>query len=223
MEVFNPGETMSTSKEAHESSDPEVENSTQGADTVYASIFADNQLPKDMGFLSVICLGWNICNSWLAVAVTMAIGLPQGGCAILYGVLVVFVAYTCCVGTLAELASVYPTSGGQYHYTSILAPKSVSRALVKPPAPAWPDWKADSNRHIELYLRYGECLCLGFYLGGSLDPLPGIHPGGGNPIQSRLHTKRLALLLDLPDQQYSVCAIQHIRDPYNIRNVQHRM
>jgi len=41
-----------------------------------------------------------------------------------------FVLVGACALTLAELASVYPTAGGQYHWTSILAPKGWSRGLV---------------------------------------------------------------------------------------------
>lgn len=117
-------------REALESTEPG--NTTQLTDALTnTSIFADQRLRRNLGFVAVVCLGWNICNSWAAIAVTMAIGLPQGGlCTILYGIIVTAGAYVCCVGTLAELASVYPTSGGQYHWTSILAPHKVSRALV---------------------------------------------------------------------------------------------
>lgn len=41
-----------------------------------------------------------------------------------------FIMVGACAATLAELASVYPTAGGQYHWTSILAPAKWSRGLV---------------------------------------------------------------------------------------------
>jgi choline transport protein len=86
---------------------------------------------KNLSIFVVICLGWNICNSWAGVAVTLAVSLPSGGMVtVIYGILLTTFAYICCVGTLAELASVFPTAGGQYHWTSILAPKKLSRGLV---------------------------------------------------------------------------------------------
>jgi choline transport protein len=41
-----------------------------------------------------------------------------------------FVLVGACAATLAELASVYPTAGGQYHWTSILAERRWGRGIV---------------------------------------------------------------------------------------------
>lgn len=97
-------------------------------------------LKRDLSSFVVICLGWNICNSWAGVSVTLAVSVPSGGMVtVLYGMLLVTFAYVCCVGTLAELASVFPTAGGQYHWTSILAPKKLARGLVSMPSLFLPD------------------------------------------------------------------------------------
>lgn len=57
---------------------------------------------------------WNICNGWLGVIVVLSSVLYNGGpLTLLYGVNLMFAMYLCIVGTLAELASVYPTAGGQ--------------------------------------------------------------------------------------------------------------
>jgi choline transport protein len=89
------------------------------------------QTTRDMGILAVIAMGWNICNSWAAAAATLAISIASGGpVTLLYGIVLIFVLGEACALSMAEIASVYPTSGGQYHYTSILAPKRLSRALV---------------------------------------------------------------------------------------------
>lgn len=48
---------------------------------------------------------------------------------LIYGVFVCFVLVSCGGLTIAELASVYPTAGGQYHWTSILTPPKPARAL----------------------------------------------------------------------------------------------
>lgn len=49
---------------------------------------------------------------------------------LIYGPIIMFVVVGACAATLAELASVYPTAGGQYHWTSILAPEKWSREIV---------------------------------------------------------------------------------------------
>lgn len=49
---------------------------------------------------------------------------------LLYGIVLMFVLGGSAALTMAEVASVYPTAGGQYHWTSILAPESINRGLV---------------------------------------------------------------------------------------------
>ncbi|KAJ5379105.1 hypothetical protein N7509_012224 [Penicillium cosmopolitanum] len=88
------------------------------------------QLKKHLGPFSIICVGFNICNSWVGLAATMVIGMEQGGSVtVVYGLLVVLFFLGCSALTMAELASVYPTAGGPYHWTSILAPGYCSRVL----------------------------------------------------------------------------------------------
>ena len=48
---------------------------------------------------------------------------------LIYGILLTTVIYLGIAILLAELASVYPTAGGQYHFTSILAPEHSSRVF----------------------------------------------------------------------------------------------
>lgn len=86
---------------------------------------------RDIGLLTIMCTGWNISNAWAAVAGTLAIAIASGGTVvIIYGIIVILVLGGCSVASLAELASVYPTAGGQYHWTSILAPKRWNRGIV---------------------------------------------------------------------------------------------
>ncbi|OCL07545.1 hypothetical protein AOQ84DRAFT_440128 [Glonium stellatum] len=86
---------------------------------------------RDIGSFAIIALGWDICNSWVGVAATMALSIASGGSVTLvYGIIVILVTVGCSAATLSEIASVYPTAGGQYHWTSILSPKAVSRGLL---------------------------------------------------------------------------------------------
>lgn len=65
------------------------------------------------------------------MAGTISLAIAQGGpVTLIYGPIFTLIFVGACALTMAELASVYPTAGGQYHWTSILAPKSMNRALV---------------------------------------------------------------------------------------------
>lgn len=88
-----------------------------------------------MGPLAILFAGYNICNSWVGLAATMVIGMEQGGSVtIVYGVLLITFCVGCSTATMAELASVYPTAGGPYHWTSILAPEKYNRVMVSFPS-----------------------------------------------------------------------------------------
>lgn len=78
----------------------------------------------------MVALCFNICNSWAGLSASFQIALLQGGPAtLLYGMIVSASCYMAIAMTVGELASVYPTAGGQYHFVSILAPKKFNRGL----------------------------------------------------------------------------------------------
>ncbi|KAL4927105.1 putative choline transport protein [Aspergillus undulatus] len=90
----------------------------------------DMPMKRKFNILSIVAVGYNISNSWVAIAASFAIAIQSGGAlSLLYGVIIVTFAMLCTGVTLAELASVYPTAGGQYHFTSILASRRWSRGL----------------------------------------------------------------------------------------------
>ncbi|USP81288.1 amino acid transporter [Curvularia clavata] len=83
---------------------------------------------RHISMLDIASVGWSICNSWVGVIATLAFNISNGGSpGLLYGLWIVFVMYGCIVYTLAELSRVYPSAGGQYHWTAILAPKWCAR------------------------------------------------------------------------------------------------
>ncbi|THC94789.1 hypothetical protein EYZ11_005735 [Aspergillus tanneri] len=91
---------------------------------------SDMPMKRRFSILSIIAVGYNISNSWVAIAASFAIAIQSGGApSLLYGIIAVTVAMLATGLTLAELASVYPTAGGQYHFTSILASPRWSRSL----------------------------------------------------------------------------------------------
>lgn len=86
---------------------------------------------RNMSGVDTISAGWIICNSWAGIAATFALAIAQGGpSTLIYGPIVMCVLVGACAVSLAELASIYPTAGGQYHWVSILAPERWSRGLV---------------------------------------------------------------------------------------------
>ncbi|KAH7165667.1 amino acid/polyamine transporter I [Dactylonectria macrodidyma] len=90
----------------------------------------DSYTKRDLSLISIVALGWNICNSWAAIGATMSLSIASGGpVTLLYGLLLIVVLNGSAAATMAEIASVYPTAGGQYHWTGILAPKKWSRGL----------------------------------------------------------------------------------------------
>ncbi|KIW18243.1 hypothetical protein PV08_02531 [Exophiala spinifera] len=85
---------------------------------------------KQFGTITIVSLAFVICNSWAGISGSLQLALLAGGpVTLLYGILISTLVYICIAFSLAELTSVYPTAGGQYHFASILAPKSINRSI----------------------------------------------------------------------------------------------
>ncbi|KAK1702420.1 amino acid/polyamine transporter I [Colletotrichum acutatum] len=65
----------------------------------------------------------SLMATWEALCSTMATGLISGGPAsLVYGAMIAFIGSLCSAMSLAELASIHPTAGGQYHFVAYLSP-----------------------------------------------------------------------------------------------------
>jgi amino acid transporter len=114
--------------------------------------------------LQTISASWVICDSWAGVAGTIALAISQGGpVTLIYGPILMLFLVGACALTLAELASVYPTAGGQYHWTSILAPKGINRSLVCPSL-IFPYSQSLTEQFLELLLRHDKYVFLDCHL-----------------------------------------------------------
>lgn len=72
----------------------------------------NNHELRDLGPLTMVALSFDICNSWAAIASTLAVAVNAGGpVTLLYGIILAFVVYAAVAASLAELASIYPTAG----------------------------------------------------------------------------------------------------------------
>lgn len=71
-----------------------------------------------------------LSNSWETALACTSIALPNGGRAgLIWMYLFVWAGFLTVYMSLAEMASMAPTSGGQYHWVSELAPRKYQRFL----------------------------------------------------------------------------------------------
>lgn len=92
------------------------------------AIFGSTAPPRVLKVLDIVAAGFNICNSWCGLAATLFLGIIAGGpVTIIYGIIVCTFTVGCCALSLAELAARYPTAGGQYHWTWLIAPERFKR------------------------------------------------------------------------------------------------
>jgi amino acid transporter len=87
-------------------------------------------LKRNFGFMSILGFSCTILITWEAVTVLFAQGLNNGGTAgVIYSFLIVWVGNFSVFSTMCELASMAPTSGGQYHWVAMMAPRSCAKFL----------------------------------------------------------------------------------------------
>ncbi|KAI0156447.1 putative GABA permease [Xylariaceae sp. FL1272] len=82
-------------------------------------------LKRNFGFMTILGFSCTVLITWEGSLTTFLVGLQNGGPAgIVYSYLVVWAGTLSVFATLSELVSMAPTSGGQYHWVSMLAPAS---------------------------------------------------------------------------------------------------
>ncbi|KAF2251585.1 amino acid transporter [Trematosphaeria pertusa] len=94
-------------------------------DTAYlARLGKQSRLPRTFGFMSLLGFSSLSLISWEGILVTSVGALRNGGSVgVVWGFLFNWLGMLCIFGTLAELASMAPTSAGQYHWVAMMAPK----------------------------------------------------------------------------------------------------
>ncbi|KJZ76459.1 hypothetical protein HIM_04188 [Hirsutella minnesotensis 3608] len=86
-------------------------------------------LKRHFGFLTILGFGCTVIITWEGSLILFLSGLQNGGpAALVYGFLIIFVGTVSVFATLSELVSMAPTSGGQYHWVSMLAPPAYRNA-----------------------------------------------------------------------------------------------
>ncbi|MCJ1246644.1 hypothetical protein MMC30_003853 [Trapelia coarctata] len=87
-------------------------------------------LKRNFGFMSMLSFSCTILGTWEGIIVLFATGFTNGGPAgMIYGFIVAWVGTSSIFVTIAELVSLAPTAGGQYHWVFMLAPRSSKKFL----------------------------------------------------------------------------------------------
>ncbi|KAI2815769.1 hypothetical protein CBS63078_10260 [Aspergillus niger] len=87
-------------------------------------------LRRNFRFISIVAFGCTLIASWEVVLTMMSSPLVDGGTAgFIWGFIVVSVGVLLLFASLAEMASMAPTAGGQYHWVSEFAPRKYQKFL----------------------------------------------------------------------------------------------
>ncbi|KAI0205836.1 choline transport protein [Astrocystis sublimbata] len=81
----------------------------------------EGRLQPRLSRLTMVALTFAILNTWIALAGSIGLVLPSGGSvSFLYGFIFCVLCNFCLVASLGELAAIWPTAGGQYHFVYAL-------------------------------------------------------------------------------------------------------
>ncbi|KAI8665388.1 hypothetical protein FALCPG4_008268 [Fusarium falciforme] len=87
-------------------------------------------LRRNFRFLTILGFSCAILVTWEGTLMNFAPGLSNGGAGgLIYGFIFVWIGNISVFSTLCELVSIAPTSGGQYHWVAMLAPRWCSKFL----------------------------------------------------------------------------------------------
>ncbi|RMD44987.1 hypothetical protein DV735_g109, partial [Chaetothyriales sp. CBS 134920] len=88
------------------------------------------QMRRNFRFVSILGFTMLVMCSWETMLGTTIIGLINGGTAgLIWMFLVSWIGFICVNTSMAEMASMAPTSGGQYHWVSEFAPRKYQKFL----------------------------------------------------------------------------------------------
>ncbi|KAI1438258.1 amino acid transporter [Xylaria sp. CBS 124048] len=112
------------------SKQPCTDKRTRDDDAYLQSLGKRPLLNRAFGFMSILGLSCSALLSWEGVLETSITGLLNGGPAgIIWGFLINWIGTISVYISLGELASMAPTSGGQYHWVAMMAPTRCSAFL----------------------------------------------------------------------------------------------
>ncbi|GAW20532.1 hypothetical protein ANO14919_100400 [Xylariales sp. No.14919] len=87
-------------------------------------------LKRNFAFMSMLGFTCTVMNTWEGELQLFLQSFQNGGSAgSIYGYIIVWIGTLCVFATMGELASMAPTSGGQYHWVYMLSPRSCRKFL----------------------------------------------------------------------------------------------
>lgn len=103
---------------------------TQADDHEMAILGRTQQLNRNFRFISTLGFACTLMSTWEISLMTSFFSLLNGGTAgMIWGYLFVWIGYLLVFASMAEMASISPTSGGQYHWVSEFSPPSIQRFM----------------------------------------------------------------------------------------------
>lgn len=103
---------------------------TKSTDYQLARIGKKAVLKQNFGFWSMFALAATTMGTWEGIVLLFSSAFNNGGyLGSFIGIWLVFAGTMCSTASMAEMVSMAPTAGGQYHWVAMLAPKGSRRLL----------------------------------------------------------------------------------------------
>ncbi|EEA25937.1 hypothetical protein TMatcc_005813 [Talaromyces marneffei ATCC 18224] len=88
------------------------------------------EVKKGFSRFTILSMTIVLMGTWESLSSTMATALASGGpVSLVYGCILAIIGALATAASLGEMTSMYPTAGGQYHFTAKLAPESCRNFL----------------------------------------------------------------------------------------------
>ncbi|KAF4345217.1 choline transporter [Fusarium beomiforme] len=94
------------------------------------SSMQEGALQQRLSTLTMVAMAFAILNTWIALAGSIAYILPSGGSvSFIYGFIFCVLCNLALAASLGELAALWPTAGGQYHFMYALCTQRWKRSM----------------------------------------------------------------------------------------------
>ncbi|KAI1090994.1 amino acid transporter [Rostrohypoxylon terebratum] len=98
--------------------------------TPAAAAVGEGRLQPRLSQLTMVALTFAILNTWIALAGSIGLVLPSGASvSFLYGFLFCVLCNLALAASLGEMAAIWPTAGGQYHFVYALCAEGWKRSM----------------------------------------------------------------------------------------------
>jgi choline transport protein len=116
--------TRSSPRMIDDASDPDDRSLASEDKEVMAQMGKRQQFKRRFNIFTIFGLSMTILSSWEAMGAALSAGFTAGGpVSLIYGLMFVFTGALAIASSIAEMASICPISGAQYHWTYMFAPK----------------------------------------------------------------------------------------------------